>query len=97
MVHVFDNDFVVGEYIVSLFCLPLRQLNSAGEYSWELLAEGREGGCLLVIKIPDSIQDQNCHVFTPVFIHGGLEIMSSLLGLEQEQNLNLNWYSSLSF
>lgn len=55
------------------------------------------GGCLLVIKIPDSIEDQNCHVFTPVFIHGGLEIMSSLLGLEQEQNLNLNWYSSLSF
>ena len=54
-------------------------------------------GFLLVIKIPDSIPDQNCHVFTPVFIHGGLEIMSSLLGLEQEQNLNLNWYFSLSF
>ena len=35
-------------------------------------------------------------VFTPVFIHGGLEIMTSLLGLEHEQNRNLNRYFSLS-
>ena len=66
----------------------------------EFLAEGRErgggGGASCFSKSLTLFQTKTVMVFTPVFMHGGLEIMTSFLGLEHEQNRNLNRYFSLS-
>lgn len=59
--------------------------------------EGRGwGGASCFSKSLTLFKTKTVMVFTPVFIHGGLEIMTSLLGLEHEQNRNLNRYFSLS-
>lgn len=57
---------------------------------------GGGGGASCFSKSLTLFQTKTVMVFTPVFIHGGLEIMTSLLGLEHEQNRNLNRYFSLS-
>ena len=50
---------------------------------------------------PDLISDQKMSFFTPIFRPGLLEIMSSLLRLQQEQEIFLkihsNWHISFSF